>query len=29
MADYDLFDLTGLPFDPPEKAAKYRNKPAA
>jgi predicted RNA-binding Zn-ribbon protein involved in translation (DUF1610 family) len=22
MADYDLFDLTGLPFDPPEKAAK-------
>jgi predicted RNA-binding Zn-ribbon protein involved in translation (DUF1610 family) len=22
MADYDLFDLTGLPFDPPERAAK-------
>ena len=22
MADYDLFELTGLPFDPPDKAAK-------
>ena len=22
MADYDFFDLTGLPFDPPEKSAK-------
>jgi predicted RNA-binding Zn-ribbon protein involved in translation (DUF1610 family) len=22
LADYDFFDLTGLPFDPPEKAAK-------
>ena len=22
MANYDFFDLTGLPFDPPEKSAK-------
>lgn len=22
MTNYDFFDLTGLPFDPPEKSAK-------